>query len=77
MKHYIYVQAGNVNQCNPRHPDEVIVSFRYVMVSAFSEEGAYVEGQKHVFTAEESGIEVLAADGSIPFALLNDFVIAI
>lgn len=73
MKRFVYVQAGNVNQCNPQNADEVIVSFRYVMVSAFSEEGAYVEGQKHQFTAEETGFD----EAISPFGLLNDLVIAL
>lgn len=73
MKRYVYVQAGNVNQCNPAQPDEVLVSFRYVMVSAYSEEGAYVEGQKHQFTAEETGFD----EAITPFALLNDMVIPV
>jgi len=74
MNQYVYIQAGNVNQCNPANPDETFVSFRHVMVSAIDEEGAYSAGHKHQWAAEETFI---GGDDVSLFVVLNDYVIQI
>jgi hypothetical protein len=74
MNQYVYIQAGNVNQCNPLDPDETLVSFRHVVVSAIDEDGAYDAGHKHQWTAAETFI---GGDEVSLFVVLNDYVILI
>lgn len=67
MNRYVYVQAGYVGQTYRQDVNEACVSFRHIIVSAYSEEGAYIEGQKHQFDDFD--------ESTAPFQVLNDYVI--